>query len=216
MADDNPTTESHEPTIDFYGGGQAKENDILRQACSLLATKDTEALDTLNKYFDNTDSHDLYRKLMNNVTILNAVSFPMNEHEEVEAMGMDEDDQNNIVNPSDIKLYYDCVSDLGFSSIDFGKLIDGICIGFSTFSIRSNNNNNFIWYTYNKNIEKMKIKYANEPTVLEMLDKSLSSIPTQPLFDVTTALSNIDWSSIENKHYGDDHVDKKDDNKKQE
>jgi hypothetical protein len=48
-----------------------------------LATKDTEALDKLNKYFDNTCPHYLYRKLMNNVTILNTVSFPMNEHDEV-------------------------------------------------------------------------------------------------------------------------------------
>ncbi|CAF1084231.1 unnamed protein product [Rotaria sordida] len=70
----------------IVGGGQAKEYDILRQDCSLLATKDTEVLDKLNKYFDNTSQHYLYRKLMNNVTILNAVSFPMDEHEEVEAM----------------------------------------------------------------------------------------------------------------------------------
>jgi hypothetical protein len=72
---------------------------------------------------------------------------------------MNEDDQNNTENQPDISLHYDCVSDLRFSSMDFEKLIDGICIGFSTFSIRSNNKNNFIWYTYNKNIGKMKIKY---------------------------------------------------------
>ncbi len=50
-----------------------------------------------------------------------------------------------------------------FMIMDFGKLTDEICLAFSTFSIRSNNKDDFMRNFLNENIEEAKNKYACEP-----------------------------------------------------
>ena len=64
-----------------------KKNNILRKSCALLAATDIQGWNELKRYFAKSNAIYLYEKLANNVTILNAILFSMDEDKDIEAMG---------------------------------------------------------------------------------------------------------------------------------
>jgi hypothetical protein len=70
----------------MVGGGQIKENDIVRNSFSLLVNPDEEMINELKEYFNDENTSELYQKLINNITILKAISCKTSDRKEIKAM----------------------------------------------------------------------------------------------------------------------------------
>ena len=69
----------------MVGGGQKEENDIVRNGFSLLVNPDARTATKLKSFFGNTRIKQLFEKLINNITILKAVSYKMPDRKEIKA-----------------------------------------------------------------------------------------------------------------------------------
>ncbi|CAM2726610.1 unnamed protein product [Rotaria socialis] len=139
----------------FVGGGAVLTSDIVRSACSLLLNADQQTCTVLKREFGSRSINTLFDKLFNRVTILKATSFMLSNEEESVASDMAISEQTKVVDPPSYTIFYNCLYDAGYITIDFGreKLFN---IASMMFSLRSPSNNNFAWIIDYEGIKNIK------------------------------------------------------------
>jgi hypothetical protein len=71
----------------FIGGGKILEQDVVRQAYSLLINTDEATASELKESFDDKNTNNLFEKLINHVTIIKTILFVISDEEENKARG---------------------------------------------------------------------------------------------------------------------------------
>ncbi|CAF3327790.1 unnamed protein product [Rotaria socialis] len=166
----------------FVGGGAVLTSDIVRSACSLLLNADQQTCTVLKREFGSRSINTLFDKLFNRVTILKATSFMLSNEEESVASDMAISEQTKVVDPPSYTIFYNCLYDAGYITIDFGreKLFN---IASMMFSLRSPSNNNFAWIIDYEGIKNIKDSIGNRPEELAKLEKALCLLENSSLFD---------------------------------
>ena len=192
----------------ILAGGEQKDDDILRRAFSLMANPDADAQIRAKATFPNENVKILYDKLINNVTILKAITYVMSDEEEEQAsskifflsnskdfeyisMFVEMKHQDEIIDPSSLSVYYDCVIDRGYLAIEWGSCKYFTHLAYMLFGLRTINKSQLTWNIVYDQIETIRTAIGGQSSNSALLDKALQHIPDDPIFDAVYTDLNL-------------------------